>query len=65
MHATRNAAKALTHDVKAVEWLPLSKAIERLSLPHEQHLRNVGRHALKKTCEPFCCSFERHSTAVS
>ena len=50
MHATRNAAKALTHDVKAVEWLPLSKAIERLSLPHEQYfLRNVGRHALKKT----------------
>ena len=50
MHATRNAAKALTHDVKAVEWLPLSKAIERLSLPHEQHfLRNVGRHALRKT----------------
>ena len=50
MHATRNEAKALTHDVKAVEWLPLSKAIERLSLPHEQHfLRNVGRHALRKT----------------
>ena len=50
MHATRNAAKALTHDVKAVEWLPLCKAIERLSLPHEQHfLRNVGRHALRKT----------------
>ena len=49
MHATRNAVKTLTHDVKAVEWLPLSKAIARLSLPHEQHfLRNVG-HALKKT----------------
>jgi len=55
MHATRNAAKALTRDVKAVEWLPLSKAIARLSLPHEQHfLRNVGRHALKKPCEPYC-----------
>src|SRR5262249_14350387 len=53
MHATRNAAKALTHDVKAVEWLPLSKAIERLSLPHEQHfLRNIGRHALRKTRIP-------------
>src|SRR5215472_12867543 len=38
MHATKSAAK------EAVEWLPLAKAIERLSLPHEQHfLRNVGR----------------------
>jgi len=37
-------------DIKAVAWLPLSAAIERLSLPHEQFfLRNVGRKALKKT----------------
>jgi 8-oxo-dGTP diphosphatase len=50
MQASRSAAKSLTDDVKAVEWLPLSRAIERLSLPHEQHfLRNVGRHALRKT----------------
>jgi 8-oxo-dGTP diphosphatase len=37
-------------DIKAVEWLPLSAAIERLSLPHEQiFLRNVGRKALNRT----------------
>jgi 8-oxo-dGTP diphosphatase len=37
-------------DIKAVEWLPLSVAIARLSLPHEQFfLRNVGRKALKRT----------------
>ena len=37
-------------DIKAVEWLPLSAAIDRLSLPHEQFfLRNVGRKALKQT----------------
>ena len=39
-----------TDDIKAVEWLPLSTAIERLSLAHEQSfLRNVGRKALKKS----------------
>jgi 8-oxo-dGTP diphosphatase len=55
MHATKDASKTLTKDakdVKAVEWLPLSKAIGRLNLPHEQHfLRNVGRHALRKTTQ--------------
>ena len=49
MQTTKKVAKSLTDDVKAVEWLPLSRAIERLSLPHEQHfLRNVGRQALRK-----------------
>jgi 8-oxo-dGTP diphosphatase len=38
------------NDIKAVEWLPLSTAIERLSLAHEQSfLRNVGRKAIKPT----------------
>jgi 8-oxo-dGTP diphosphatase len=37
-------------DIKAVEWLPLTTAIERLSLPHEQSfLRNVGKKAIKRT----------------
>ena len=50
MQTTKKVAKSHTDDVKAVEWLPLSRAIERLSLPHEQHfLRNVGRHALRKS----------------
>jgi 8-oxo-dGTP diphosphatase len=39
----------LMSDIKTVEWLSLSAAIDRLSLPHEQFfLRNVG-HALRKT----------------
>ena len=50
MQAIGNAANSLTDDVRAVEWLPLSRAIERLSLPREQiFLRNVGAHALRKT----------------
>lgn len=37
-------------DIKAVEWLPLPAAIDRLSLSHEQFfLRGVGHKALKKT----------------
>jgi 8-oxo-dGTP diphosphatase len=36
-------------DIKAVEWLPLSAAIERLTLPHEKSfLRNVGHGTVKR-----------------
>lgn len=48
MRATDNAVRMPTKDIKAVDWLPLSRAIERLSLPHEQiFLRHVGRRALR------------------
>jgi 8-oxo-dGTP diphosphatase len=37
-------------DIKAVEWLPLPAAIDRLTLSHEQFfLRHIGRHALRRT----------------
>ena len=50
MQVMAAVANLPTDEIKAVEWLPLSRAVERLSLPHEQHfLRNVGRHALRKT----------------
>jgi 8-oxo-dGTP diphosphatase len=50
MQAIGGAPGKPMDDIKAVEWLPLSAAIERLTLPHEQFfLRNVGRKALKKT----------------
>jgi 8-oxo-dGTP diphosphatase len=50
MHAVGSTAGKPLDDIKAVEWLPLSTAIERLSLAHEQSfLRNVGREALKKS----------------
>jgi 8-oxo-dGTP diphosphatase len=50
MEAIDGPAGKLMGDIKAVEWLPLSAAIDRLSLPHEQSfLRNVGRHAVSRT----------------
>jgi 8-oxo-dGTP diphosphatase len=50
MQAIGGAPGKPMDDIKAVEWLPLSVAIERLTLPHEQFfLRNVGRKALKRT----------------
>jgi 8-oxo-dGTP diphosphatase len=50
MQAIGGPAGKPMDDIKAVEWLPLAVAIERLSLPHEQFfLRNVGRKALNRT----------------
>jgi 8-oxo-dGTP diphosphatase len=50
MQAVGGLAGEPMDDIKAVEWLPLTAAIERLSLPHEQFfLRNVGRKALNRT----------------
>jgi len=52
MQAVDGAAGKLTRDIKAVAWLPLAAAIERLDLPHEQSfLRNIGREALRKSLE--------------
>ena len=46
MQASDTPGRTLTSDVKAMKWLPLASAIERLSTPHEQaFLRQVGRHA--------------------
>jgi 8-oxo-dGTP diphosphatase len=48
MEAIDGPAGKLMGDIKAVQWLPLAGAIDRLSLPHEQSfLRNVGRQALR------------------
>jgi 8-oxo-dGTP diphosphatase len=52
MQTTDAERRKLMGDIKAVEWLPLSGAIDRLSLPHEQFfLHNVGRHALKRMAQ--------------
>jgi 8-oxo-dGTP diphosphatase len=46
MQAAATPGRTLTGDVKAMKWLPLASAIERLSTPHEQaFLRQVGRRA--------------------
>jgi 8-oxo-dGTP diphosphatase len=47
MEATGEPVGRLMNDVKAVAWLPLAAAIDRLSHPREQaFLRNVGPAAL-------------------
>jgi 8-oxo-dGTP diphosphatase len=48
MQAGPSPVRPLMDDVKAVKWLPLRRAIETLSRPHEQaFLSNVGPVALK------------------
>ncbi len=50
MQAVGAASGKPMDDIKAVEWLPLPAAIERLSLSHEQFfLRSVGHKAQKRT----------------
>ena len=50
MQAKDAPGRTFTRDIKALEWLPLASAIERLSRPHEQaFLRQVGRRAVKLT----------------
>lgn len=48
MDAADGPTRPLMRDIKAVEWLPLPRAIERLSLPLEKvFLRNVAPRVLK------------------
>ena len=50
MEAIGGAGAKLMDDIKAVEWLPLPDAIDRLSLNREHaFLRSVGHKALKRT----------------
>jgi 8-oxo-dGTP diphosphatase len=50
MEASGEQAYELMHDVKAVDWLPLDAAIERLSRGYERaFLANVGPLALEAT----------------
>ena len=49
MQAAANPSRDLMKDIMAVEWLPLSAAVRRLSYPLEKlFLRNVGRMALRQ-----------------
>ncbi|MFZ0094562.1 MAG: NUDIX domain-containing protein [Pseudolabrys sp.] len=49
MQAAVNPSRDLMKDIMAVEWLPLSAAVRRLSYPLEKlFLRNVGREALRQ-----------------
>jgi 8-oxo-dGTP diphosphatase len=52
MQAVGTGAGKLMSDIKAVDWLPLADAVERLSLPHEQEfLRTIGRMAVKRAAK--------------
>jgi 8-oxo-dGTP diphosphatase len=52
MQAIDGPVGKLMSDIKAVEWLSLRAAIDRLSLPHERSfLRHVGPHALRGAME--------------
>ena len=47
MQAAEAPGRMLTKDIKALKWLPLTSAIERLSTSHEQaFLQQVGRRAV-------------------
>jgi 8-oxo-dGTP diphosphatase len=49
MQVIDQPAGKLMRDIKAVDWLPLAAAIERLSLPHEQSfVREIGPRAVRK-----------------
>jgi len=52
MQFVDHSAGKLTRDIRAVDWLPLAAAIDRLNLPHEQSfLREIGPHALERALE--------------
>ena len=54
MQATRHPGGELMHEIRAVEWLSLQSAIQRLSRPIEQlFLRNVGPLAVKLNATPM------------
>jgi 8-oxo-dGTP diphosphatase len=53
MQAEANPSRDLMKDIMAVEWLPLSVAIRKLSYPLESlFLRNVGRNILRSRRKP-------------
>jgi 8-oxo-dGTP diphosphatase len=65
MQAVDGPAGKPMHDIKAVDWLPLKAAVERLRLPHEQaFLRHVGRQALKGACVSTRWKSEAQEKAV-
>jgi 8-oxo-dGTP diphosphatase len=49
MHAAARPSRDVMKDIVAVEWLPLSAAVRRLSYPLEKlFLQHVGRRVLKQ-----------------
>ncbi len=49
MHAAARPSRDIMKDIAAVEWLPLSAAVRRLSYPLEKlFLHHVGRRVLKR-----------------
>jgi 8-oxo-dGTP diphosphatase len=52
MHASGTPVRPLMRDIKAVKWLPLRQAIDKLSRPHEKaFLQHVGPAALQAAAQ--------------
>jgi 8-oxo-dGTP diphosphatase len=57
MQANEEPVRRLMRDVRAVEWLPLEKAIKKLTHPRERvFLASVGPIALKAAADPSAAS---------
>src|SRR5262249_21710375 len=53
MQAAVEPHRGVSKDIAAIEWLPLSQAIRRLSYPLEKlFLRSVGRRAIARKRKP-------------
>jgi 8-oxo-dGTP diphosphatase len=71
MEAAGEQAYELMNDVRAVDWLPLNAAVERLSRAHEQvFLENVGPQALaayarRQKAKPPASRKRRSSPAIA
>jgi 8-oxo-dGTP diphosphatase len=67
MQAEANPSRDVMEDIMAVEWLPLSAAIRKLSYPLERlFLSHVGRNILRsrrKTRSPGRKSKSRHGAS--
>lgn len=62
MRSLGGPTQELMHDVKAVKWLPLERAIEKLTLPREQvFLRGVGPYAIRASGRTARANFLRRA----
>ena len=65
MEACGDAVHELMHDIKAVDWLPLDAALERLSRGHERaFLANVGPIALQAAASAEAARRSRAKSAA-
>ena len=65
MKAAKRPSRDVMKDIVAVEWLPLSAAVRRLSYPLEKlFLQHAGRRALKRRRRKLARRSTRHPKAT-